>query len=321
MKIITDFCQNHNGSFEILKKMIREAAEGGATHGKIQTMFADDLSFREKFEEGKFDSEGNIITIKRPYNLEYERLKKLELSYEQHAAFVNECKNAGIIPLTSTFNITSIYKLKDFGWQSIKVASYDCSSLPMIRVLADNFNELIISTGASYDYEIENTANYLNGLNKKFTFLHCVTIYPTPLEYMNLKRMDYLKRFTPSVGLSEHSLVSLDGIKASVAAIYLGADAVERHFTVLPEEETRDGKVSISKKHLQELVYFSKLSKNDQKGYICKYIPEFEKMLGCEKRELTKIELLNRDYYRGRFCNKISGNQIFNWEYEYKINN
>src|SRR4030042_3196649 len=101
MKIITDFCQNHNGSFEILKKMSREAAEGGATHGKIQTMFADDLSFREKFEEGEFDSEGNIITIKRPYNLEYERLKKLELSYEQNAAFVNECKNAGIIPLTS----------------------------------------------------------------------------------------------------------------------------------------------------------------------------------------------------------------------------
>lgn len=321
MKIIAEFCQNHNGSFDVLKKMIREAAEGGATHGKIQTIFADDLSFRKKFEEGEIDSEGSIITIKRPYKQEYQRLKSLELSYQQHQVFMEECKMSGLIPLTTSFNITSIYKLKDFGWQSIKVASYDCSSLPMIRVLADNFNELIISTGATYDYEIENTANYLNGSNKKFTFLHCVTIYPTPLEYMNLKRMEYLKRFTPSVGLSEHSLVSLDGIKASVAAIYLGADVVERHFTVLPEEETRDGRVSISKKHLQELVYFSKLSKNDQKEYICKYIPEFEKMLGCEKRELTKIELLNRDYYRGRFCNKINGNQIFNWEYEYKINN
>ena len=71
MKIITDFCQNHNGSFEILKKMIWESAESGATHGKIQTMFADDLSFSEQFEECEFDSNGNIITIKRPYNLEY----------------------------------------------------------------------------------------------------------------------------------------------------------------------------------------------------------------------------------------------------------
>jgi sialic acid synthase SpsE len=188
----------------------------------------------------------------------------------------------------------------------------------MIRVLADNFNELIISTGATFDYEIENTANYLNSMNKKFTFLHCITIYPTPLEYMNLKRMEYLKRFTQSVGLSEHSLVSIDEVKASIAAIYLGADTIERHFTVLPEEETRDGKVSIGKKHLKELVYFSKLTKNDQKEYIYKNVPEFEKMLGCDKRELTKEELLNRDYYRGRFCNKINGSQIFNWEYEYK---
>jgi sialic acid synthase SpsE len=318
MKIIAEFCQNHNGDFDILKKMIWEAAEGGATHGKIQTMFADDLSFRQKFEKGETDSDGNIITIRRPYEQEYNRLKSLELSYHQHEVFIEECKMYGLIPMTTSFNITSIYKLKDLGWQSIKVASYDCGSLPMIRVLADNFNELIISTGATFDYEIENTANYLNSMNKKFTFLHCITIYPTPLEYMNLKRMEYLKRFTQSVGLSEHSLVSIDEVKASIAAIYLGADTIERHFTVLPEEETRDGKVSIGKKHLKELVYFSKLTKNDQKEYIYKNVPEFEKMLGCDKRELTKEELLNRDYYRGRFCNKINGSQIFNWEYEYK---
>ena len=110
-------------------------------------------------------------------------------------------------------------------------------------------------------------------------------------------------------------------MKASVAAIYLGADTVERHFTVLPEGETKDGKVSIGKKHLQEIVFFSKLSKNEQKEYIFKNVPEFEKMLGYESRELTKAELLNRDYYRGRFCNKIGGKQVFNWEYEYKINN
>jgi len=314
MKIITDFCQNHNGSFEILKKMIWEAAESGATYGKIQTMFADDLSFREKFEEGEFDSEGNIITIKRPYNLEYERLKKLELSYEQHAAFVNECKNVGIIPLTSTFNITSICKLKDLGWDSIKVASYDCGSLEMIKILAENFNELIISSGATYDYEIENTANYLNNINKKFSLLHCVTIYPTPLEYMNLKRMDYLKNFTNSVGLSDHSLVSKDGIKASIAAIYLGADIIERHFTVLPENETKDGKISIRKEHIKELVYFSKLFDNKKLEYIKRNIPEFKTMIGTEKRELTKEELLNRAYYRGRFCNKINGVQKYNWE-------
>jgi N,N'-diacetyllegionaminate synthase len=314
MKIITDFCQNHNGSFEILKKMIWMAAESGATHGKIQTIFADDLSFREKFEEGEYDSEGNIITIKRPYGLEYDRLKKLELSYQQHLDFINECKNAGLVPVTTAFNITSIYSLRDLGWGSIKVASYDCGSLELIKVLSENFNELVISTGATYDYEIENTAKYLNSINKNFSYLHCVTIYPTPLEFMNLKRMDYLKNYTNSVGLSDHSLVARDGVKASIAAIYLGARVIERHFTVLPENETRDGKVSIRKEHVKELVYFSKLSDFEKLAYIKKNIPEFEDMIGTEKRELTKEELLNRDYYRGRFCNKINGIQKFNWE-------
>jgi N,N'-diacetyllegionaminate synthase len=314
MKIITDFCQNHNGSFEILKKMIWEAADGGATHGKIQTIFAADLSFREQFEEGEFDSEGNIVTIKRPYGLEYDRLKKLELSYEKHSDFINECRNAGLIPLTTAFNITSIDKLRDLGWSSVKVASYDCGSLEMIKVLAQNFDELVISTGATYDHEIENTAKYLNSIYKKFSFLHCVTIYPTPLEYMNLKRMDYLKNFTPSVGLSDHSLVAADGVKASIAAIYLGAEIIERHFTVLPENETRDGKVSIRKEHVKELIYFSGLSDYERLEYIKKNIPEFKIMIGTKKRELTKEELLNRAYYRGRFCNKVNGSQKFNWE-------
>jgi N,N'-diacetyllegionaminate synthase len=314
MKIIADFCQNHNGSYEILKKMIWEAAEGGATHGKIQTIFADDLSYRERFEKGEFDLEGNTIIIKRPFGLEYERLKKLELSYDQHLAFVNECKNAGLVPVTTAFNIISIYELKNLGWGCVKVASYDCGSLELIKVLAENFNELVISTGATYDYEIENTANYLNSINKKYSFLHCVTIYPTPLESMNLKRMNYLKNFTPSVGLSDHSLIAKDGIKASIAAIYLGAEVIERHFTVLPENETKDGKVSIRKEHIKELVYFSGLPEHDRLKYIKKNIPEFKIMIGNEKRELTKEELLNRDYYRGRFCNKVNGICKFNWE-------
>ena len=184
----------------------------------------------------------------------------------------------------------------------------------MIKVLAENFDELVVSTGATYDYEIEDTAKYLNSINKNFSFLHCVTIYPTPLKDMNLKRMDYLKNYTQSVGLSDHSLVARDGIKASIAAIYLGAGVIERHFTVLPENETRDGRVSIRKEHVKELVYFSKLSDYERLEYIKKNVPEFEIMIGTEKRELTKEELLNRAYYRGRFCNKINGIQKFNWE-------
>lgn len=314
MKIIAEFCQNHNGDFETLKRMINEAAEGGATHGKIQTIFVDDLTYRERFEEGVMDEKGNKIVIKRPYKDEYDRLKGLELSYTQHEEFIHECEKAGIIPLTTAFTMGSIEKLRNIGFENIKVASYDCGSLPLIKKLASTFKEIIISIGASYDSEIEATGNYLNSIEKEFTFLHCVTIYPTPLNQLHLNRMNFLKNFTPSVGLSEHTMTSRDGIKASLGAIYSGADTIERHFTVLPEEDSRDGKVSIRKEHLEEIVRFSGLSKTEQEAYIKEKIPEYKDMLGTEQRKLSNEEILNRDYYRGRFATHYGKKPLYNWK-------
>jgi N,N'-diacetyllegionaminate synthase len=316
MKIIAEFCQNHNGSYDILSQMIAEAAEGGATHAKLQTIFADDLSFRPEFEEGLIDTGGQLKVIKRPYQSEYDRLKKLELTYEQHRRFVNDCRSAGLEPLTTAFNLTCIPEIRGLGWKSIKVASYDCGSTQLVEALADNFEELIVSTGASYDEEIEATVALLKRKGTNFTLLHCVTIYPTPLVDMNLSRLSYLRSLAPSVGLSDHSMVARDGVKADLVAIHLGAQAIERHFTVLPEDQTRDGKVSITKAHLREMVNFAAMDHCAQEVYLAEHVPEREIMMGQEKRPLSDAELLNRAYYRGRFCNKRGERQIFNWEPE-----
>ncbi|HYG89074.1 MAG TPA: N-acetylneuraminate synthase family protein [Azospirillum sp.] len=316
MRIIAEFCQNHNGDFDILRRMIDAAAAGGATHGKVQTIFAGDLARRERFEEGKTDPSGRVLTIKRPYQPEYDRLKKLELTYEQHRAFGEACRNAGLEPLTTAFNLTCLPHLRELGWTAIKIASYDCGSLPLLEGVAATFNEIIVSTGATFDEEIDAAANTLKRLGKSFTFLHCVTVYPTPLDAMNLERMAWLRGFTPSVGLSDHSLVARDGIKAALAAIHLGADTIERHFTVLPEDQTRDGRVSIREEHLREIVAFSRLSPEEQQDYLARYVPEFPVMLGQRTRPLSHEEMVNRDYYRGRFCNKVDGRDLFNWEDE-----
>lgn len=314
VQLIAEFCQNHNGDFDLLRKMIDEAAEGGATHGKIQTIFADDVAYRDRFEDGKTSADGTTLTIKRPYRDEYERLRDLELSYEQHVAFIEQCRNVGLEPLTTCFNLTSIPHLKGMGWRVVKVASYDCGSLPLIDALANSFDELVISTGATYDEEIEKTAALLNDRNVPFSFLHCVTIYPTPLEDMHLRRLEVLSKLAPKVGLSDHSLVSRDGVKAALAAVRLGARVIERHFTVLPADETRDGPVSIRQKHLVEIQAFAALSPADQDDYLREHVPELETLLGSRERALSDVELLNRDYYRGRFCNKIGDRQVYNWE-------
>ena len=76
MKLIAELCQNHNGDENLLAKMIDDALEGGATHIKVQTIYSDDLTFRPEFEEG-LERNGEKISIKRPWEIEYNRLKKL----------------------------------------------------------------------------------------------------------------------------------------------------------------------------------------------------------------------------------------------------
>ena len=85
-KIIAELCQNHNGDIKIVEEMVHAASEAGAEIVKIQSMHSDDLTHRDRFDEGiKINDE--IKSIKRPYKSEYERLKKLDLNDEQHFMF------------------------------------------------------------------------------------------------------------------------------------------------------------------------------------------------------------------------------------------
>lgn len=313
-KIIAEFCQNHNGDMVLLKEMVHQAAEAGAHYAKIQTIFAEDVAFRPQFEEGLTSAEGEVLAIKRPFQAEVDRLKKLELSYDDQADFIALCRKVGMEPFTTCFTRGSIPRIRELGMTTIKVASYDCGALPLLRELAGAFKEMIVSTGATYDHEIEAAAQLLKGANTKYSFLHCVTIYPTPLDQIHLNRMAYLRTLAPATGLSEHTLTARDGIKASLAAIFDGAEYIERHFTVLKPDQTRDGPVSITPQHVRELVAFGKLPRDEQATYVREHIPEYAAMKGTTKRELSKAELLNRDYYRGRFATHTAQGVVYNWE-------
>jgi N,N'-diacetyllegionaminate synthase len=309
--IIAELCQNHKGDLNIMKEMIWAAAEAGATYAKVQSMLSADLTYRERFEEGVWEGTQQTV-IKRPYKPEYERLKMMDLSDEAHHIFSNECKRAGIKPLTTIFSRSRIPFMASLGWDAIKVASYDCASFPMLRELRQSFSHLFVSTGSTLDIEIEKAAGVLKG--QSFSFLHAVTIYPTPMNELHLARLDYLRRFTPSVGWSDHTLVSRDGIKAAIVALSLGAQVIERHFTVLSPEATKDGPVSIGPVQLKQLVKYSKMSRQDLQDYVNKAIPEYPEMIGQGQRPLSDIEKLNRDYYRGRFASRVGNEIVYNWE-------
>ena len=309
-KIIAELCQNHNGDVNILKDMIWRAADSGASHVKIQTIFSEDLTLRERFEEG-VTSNGVVKSIKRPYLPEFERLSKLDLGFDTHALFIDECSSAGVIPLTTVFNRSRLESIIELGFKEIKIASYDCASFPLINDLKNKFNHIYVSTGATHDSEIETTADILSDQN--FSFLHCVTIYPTPVDKLNLNRIDYLRQFTNSVGFSDHTRPSQHGIDPDIVALWKGADVIERHFTILDSSQTKDGPVSINPEQLKNIVDYSKYN-HDELSKLVENISDYDKMLGSKTHSLSEEELLNRDYYRGRFASKINGKTIYNWE-------
>jgi N,N'-diacetyllegionaminate synthase len=316
IKFIAEFCQNHNGDHSVLREMIHQTAEAGATVGKIQSIFASMLQFRPEFEEGLMTN-GDTECIKRPYRAEYERLSRLEVNWDGHAWFKEACEKAGLIPMTTCFSRDTAKQIRALGFDHVKVASYDCASLPLLKELKELFPKLIVSTGATFDDEIHEAGRILQGMD--FAMLHCVTIYPTPLDECHLARMDYLRSIAPSVGFSDHSLVERDGLAPSKIAVYAGAEWIERHVTILPRDATKDGPVSITPAQVKELVDFSKMPKEEQRRELDSRHPNWESAMGSARRTLSKPELLNRAYYRGRFASKRpeSSNgrsMITNWE-------
>jgi len=310
--LIAECCQNHNGSREILKRMIHAASENGADYVKIQAIRSRELTFRERFEEGAVDANGTVTVIKRPYQPELERLSQLDLSPDEEAWFVEECHKAGTLALTTAFTRSAVQEIKDMGYAAVKIASYDCASFPLLRDVKQYWNRIFVSTGATFDEEIEQAAQILSGTD--FDFLHCVTLYPTPLHELHLSRMEWLRQFTPKVGYSDHSKPAETGLWASKIALALGASCIERHFTVLLPSETKDGPVSVNPQQLLELRNFADIPSDQQWEIIETEYPEWRETLGNPTRKLSPAELLNRDYYRGRFAAKVDGKPQYNWE-------
>ena len=118
--------------------------------------------------------------------------------------------------------------------------------------------------------------------------LQCTCVYPTPLDKLNLQNIEYFRNElgVQNVGLSDHSNPHENNLISSKLAIFQGIDVLERHFTVLNIDETRDGKVSVTPKMMSEIKRFSRLSKEDQ------YL---------ELNEFSEQQIFNHDYYRGRF--------------------
>lgn len=312
--LIAELCQNHNGDEKIVEEMVHAAAESGADYAKIQSIDSNELTYRERFENGLIEG-GKVKVIKRPYQSEYDRLKKLDLTEKFQLNFHKICEKYQIKPMTTLFTRSKINLVNKMNIDCLKISSFDCASHKLIDELKNvKVNKFIISTGATYDREIFKTVEIMKRNNLDFSLLHCISIYPTTPEVANLNRIKFLSKLSATVGISDHSNPDLYKYKIIAASILLGASVVEKHFTILDKDKTKDGVVSANPSQLKEISNLCKMNLENLDSYVSENVKEFEIMKGKETRELTETELLNRDYYQGRFASKKNNNLIFNWE-------
>lgn len=323
VNLIAELCQNHNGDFSIIEEMIHAAKENGADFVKIQSMRSKDLNYRTRFEKGLIEG-GVTRCIKRPFDKEYKRLNKLDLTPKEHFKFLELCQKYKIKPMTTIFTRNRINLIKKMNLEYLKISSFDCSSHSMIKDIIKNVkSNMIVSTGGAYDSEIIKTVDILKKKKRKFTLLHCISIYPTTPEVASLLRIKFLKKLSDSVGFSDHSNPDLYSYDLSAISKTLGATWVERHFTILKKNKTKDGVVSVNPNQLNDLRKTLNLPNNQILNYIKKKYgkKKLYKILGSENRELTNEEKLNRDYYQGRFVSKTKSNKIvYNWDQKIKQN-
>lgn len=244
--IIAEAGVNHNGDIELAKKLIEEGAKSGADAVKFQTFKASTLSSKTakkaEYQKQTTDSE----------ETQYEMLKKLELDYSVHEELMAYANDHGVQFLSSAFDLESIDLLVELDIPLFKVPSGEITNLPYLRKTAQTGKPIILSTGMCTLGDIEKAIQVLQENNAEdITVLHCNTEYPTPMKDVNLLAMNTIgSAFDVKVGYSDHTL----GIEVPIAAVALGAQVIEKHFTLDKTMEGPDHKASLDPTELKEMV-------------------------------------------------------------------
>lgn len=247
--IIAEAGVNHNGNMENAFRLIDTAAEAGADYIKFQTFKAENLvspAAPKAIYQQRNTKEEN--------ETQFQMLKKLELSYDQHEELIAYCKKKNIRFFSTAFDLESLDYLHSIGFDIVKIPSGEITNLPYLRKASKLFRKVILSTGMATMQEIEDALQVFisAGIGKEaITILHCNTEYPTPMEDVNLKAMlSIQKEFGTSIGYSDHTL----GIEIPIAAVALGASMIEKHFTLDKSMSGPDHKASLEPAELKAMV-------------------------------------------------------------------
>jgi sialic acid synthase SpsE/protoporphyrinogen oxidase len=249
--IIAEAGLNHNGSLKLAKKLIRAAKETGCDAVKFQT-FMPNSRISSKVKAVKYAE--TIIGMEETL---HEMFERLVMPFEKQAELFDYGRKEGVEIFSTPFDFESVDFLETQNLNVYKIASMDIVNIPLIEYVAKTGKPMIISTGMSTLGQIEEAVDAVAKQgNNNLILLHCNSSYPASPEEMNLNVIKNLKNtFNIPIGLSDHTF----GLFVSHTALVLGANVIERHFTLDRTFEGPDHILSSEPEEFSNLVQMSTL--------------------------------------------------------------
>jgi N,N'-diacetyllegionaminate synthase len=246
--VIAEAGVNHNGDLVTALSLVDVANESGADIVKFQTFTADQLvtqdAAKAEYQKAKTS---NTET-------QFEMLRRLELSHNDHLAIIERCQERGIGFLSTGFDIGNVDMLVGLGMDRIKIPSGEITNLPYLRHIGGLGLPTILSTGMADLEEVRDALNVLLAYGSSkcdVTILHCTTDYPAAMGDVNLQAMVTMgDAFGVEVGYSDHTL----GYEVPVSAVALGAVVIEKHLTLGRESAGPDHAASLEPEEFANMV-------------------------------------------------------------------
>lgn len=240
--VIPEIGINHNGSLKIAKEMVDSAKKAGARLIKHQTHIVED----EMSKEAKRVIPGNAkISI-------YEIMEKCALNEQDEYELMQYTQKKDMLYLSTPFSRAAALRLESFGVKAYKIGSGECNNYPLLELIASFKKPTILSTGMNDIKSVKKAVEIFQKQKTPLALLHTTNLYPTPPHLVRLGAMSELMREFANlqVGLSDHTTSNL----ACFAAVGLGANILERHFTDTKARIGPDIINSMDEKELEELI-------------------------------------------------------------------
>lgn len=246
--VIAEIGSNHNGDLDLALRLVDAARACGADAVKFQSWSKSSLISTAEYARNTLysgDGDGRLSGLE-------EEVERYQLTPAQHREIAAYCRRAGVTFLSSVFSPAEVELLDSLEAPAFKIASMDVTHLPLLACVARRGKPVLLSTGMATLGEIERALAVLRAEGAgPVILLHCVSTYPTPAAEVNLRNIPMLARtFETMVGYSDHTL----GTAVPLAAVALGACAIEKHFTLDRATPGWDHAISADPADLRALV-------------------------------------------------------------------